>query len=147
MKKRQAPIVLLVEDNADDEALAVRGLRKHLPNARVSVARDGDQAIKCLDGALIIDRETVSGIPDFILLDLKLPLISGFEVLKAIRSCDATKDVAVVVFSSSNEPEDVRTSYALGANTFVQKPTGFDDYLPVIGEIAHYWFEVAQLPV
>jgi two-component system response regulator len=145
-QKLTAPIVLLVEDNADDEALALRGLRIHLPSARVSVARDGREAIGCLDGRLTIHGEEIKAIPDFVLLDLKLPLASGFEVLKAIRATHATQNVPVVVFSSSNEPRDVSESYALGANTYVQKPTSFDDYLPTLRDVAHYWFEVAQLP-
>ena len=141
-----SPIVLLVEDNADDEALTLRGLRQHLPSARVSVARDGNEAIGCLDGVLNIGGQSVQATPNFILLDLKLPFASGFEVLKAIRTCAATQTVPVVVFSSSNEPKDVTQSYALGANTYVQKPTAFDEYMPTLRDVARYWFEIAQLP-
>src|SRR5476651_1413007 len=103
LKKQASPIVLLVEDNADDEALTLRGLRLHLPFARVSVARNGKEAIGCLEGILTISGDKVTAVPDFVLLDLKLPLASGFEVLKAIRACTATENVPVVVFSSSSE--------------------------------------------
>jgi two-component system response regulator len=145
-QKLSGPIVLLVEDNADDEALTIRGLHLHLPSARVSVARNGKEAIGCLDGVLTINGDKISAIPNFVLLDLKLPLVSGFDVLKAIRASSATENVPVVVFSSSSEPKDVVSAYALGANTFVQKPTSFDDYIPTLRDVAHYWFELAQLP-
>jgi CheY-like chemotaxis protein len=140
------PILLLVEDNADDEMLAIRCLRKHLPLARFGVARDGKEAIACLEGILTIGEAQVKAIPDLVLLDLKLPYLSGFEVLRAIRKCKATENVPVVVFSSSDEPRDVTQAYALGANTYIQKPTAYDEYLPTLRHVARYWFEIARLP-
>ena len=146
--QRRDPLVLLVEDNEDDEALTLRGFNKHLPGARVIVARDGQQAISMISGIESGNQGTAQAdVPDFVLLDLKLPLASGFEVMHRLRSVEATRKIPVVVFSSSDQPQDVANSYLHGANTFVQKPTQYEDYMPVIGAIAHYWFEVASLPV
>src|SRR5438132_1060203 len=141
----KSPVVLLVEDNADDELLALRGLRLHLPTARVCVVRNGEDALHCLQGTLEIKGEPVASSPDFVLLDLKLPFVSGFEVLKMIRELQATRLVPVVVFSSTNEPEDIRRSYSLGANSFIQKPIDLSAYMDTIGEVAHYWFETASM--
>jgi two-component system response regulator len=138
-------IILVVEDNEDDEALAVRGFQTHAPTAQICVARNGQEAIDCLAGTLLINGLRVKATPHFVLLDLKLPLVSGFGVLKAIREHDVTKLIPVVVFSSSDAVVEVRESYELGANTYIQKPIDFDEYLQTIGDVARYWFTRATI--
>jgi CheY-like chemotaxis protein len=148
MSKRasHSPTILLVEDNEDDEMMTVRAFSKQLPGGQVSVARDGLQAVRCVKEGLLIDGVAVSDRPDFILLDLKLPLVSGHQVLTEIRNCESTKNVPVVVFSSSDAPEDVSRSYAGGANTYIQKPIEFVAYNEALAEICRYWFSLATLP-
>jgi len=141
------PVILVVEDNVDDEALSTRALRQQLPHARIAVARDGHDAVECTAGTLTINDVKVETTPSLILLDLKLPKIHGLDVLMAVRDCPTTKYVPVVVFSSSDERQDVDRAYARGANTYVRKPTEYEDYMRAVRMIADYWFNFATLPV
>ncbi len=146
MRPRKGSTILVVEDNEEDEALALRGFRQHLPNAKVDVARNGQEAIDALLGKPDGSGNRIHALPDLVLLDLKLPVVSGFDVLRVIREDAATRLVPVVVFTSSDELKEVHRSYELGANTFIQKPMDFDEYLRTIGELTHYWFDRATLP-
>src|SRR4051812_2265432 len=107
--------ILLVEDNPDDEQLTMRALRKLGHRVSVDVARDGQEAIDYLAG----DGRPL---PNLVLLDLKLPKISGLEVLERLRKNPRTKHVLVVVLTSSDEPSDVRASYQQYANSYIRKP-------------------------
>jgi two-component system response regulator len=127
--------ILLVEDNPDDEALTLRALRKNnLPN-EVNVARDGAQAFEFLfpgDGSS-------ATLPGLILLDLKLPKVDGFEVLRRIRADDRTKIIPVVVLTSSEEQENILDSYHIGANAYVRKPVNFADFSETVRSIGLFW--------
>ena len=131
--------VLLVEDNADDEALTVRALRKLDPTCIVDVARDGQQAVDYL-GADGVPR------PDLILLDLKLPKLNGIEVLRFARSTDAMKTVPTVMLTSSDEPSDLMGSYEAGASGFVRKPVGYEEYVDVVRALGRFWLQVNLRP-
>lgn len=123
--------MLLVEDNADDETLAVRALRRAGNRVEVVVARDGAEAISL--------GENLGNDIALVVLDLKLPLFDGFDVLKSLRSKEPTKWVPVVVLTSSDEPRDIRRSYELGANSYLRKPVEFDDYLERVSAMFWYW--------
>ncbi|CAN5427869.1 response regulator [soil metagenome] len=125
--------ILLVEDNPDDEGLALRALKKSGVTHPVVIARDGEEASRKVAG--FTNTET----PSLILLDLKLPKLSGMEVLEKIRTNEATKLVPVVVLTSSDEAVDVKRCYALGANAFVRKPVDFDEYVAAVNSIAQFW--------
>jgi DNA-binding response OmpR family regulator len=125
--------ILLVEDNADDEQLTLRAMRQsEVPNM-IRVARDGAEAIDHLYGA------GASRLPDLVLLDLKLPKISGLEVLKRIRSEATTKTMPVVVLTSSDEERDIVQSYSLGANSYIRKPVDFDEFIDAVRQLGVYW--------
>lgn len=141
-----SPLILVVEDNSDDEMLTVRTVSKELPNARVLVARDGEEALGYLDGQLTVDGQKVAGVPDFVILDLKLPKMSGDVVLKEIRDCESTACVPVVVFSSSDTVSDVQACYLAGANSYVCKPVDYKDYVESVRSVARYWFTISRLP-
>lgn len=130
----QVPI-FLVEDNPDDEGLAIRAFRKSGVTNPIVVARDGEQAVQKLAELTAVHR------PSIILLDLKLPKLSGMEVLEKIREMEATKLTPVVVLTSSDESIDIVGCYSRGANAFVRKPVDFDEFIEAMNSIASFWLK------
>jgi len=128
--------ILLVEDNPDDVELTLRALRKNDLRCRVDVAADGVDALAYLQGP----RE----LPVFVLLDLRLPRLSGHEVLERIRRDPRTRLLPVVVLTSSREQEDLLRCYALGANSYVRKPVDFEAFRSVAQQLGTYWLEVNE---
>jgi two-component system response regulator len=129
--------ILLVEDNSDDEALTLRALRQsEVPNV-IRVARDGAEALEALVGLGATSR-----LPDLVLLDLKLPKVSGLEVLQAIRSNPATSRLPVVVLTSSDEDRDILESYNSGANSYIRKPVDFDEFIDAVRQLGLYWLRM-----
>lgn len=127
--------IMLVEDNADDEALALRAFQKQEIRNKVIVARDGEEA---LDFLL---NKSLSEYPRVIFLDLNLPKKNGLEVLEKLRSNKKTSLIPVVVLTSSNEDIDKKKSYQLGANSYVQKPVDFNEFLKVVQNLGSYWLK------
>ncbi|MBF0379921.1 MAG: response regulator [Magnetococcales bacterium] len=136
---------LLVEDNPKDEQLTLRALNKNGLGDRVDVVRDGAEALDFLfcEGEYK-DRDNM--LPSVVLLDLKLPKISGLEVLKKIRSDNRTKNLPVVVLSSSDEKKDISASYDLNVNSFVCKPVNYTTFSEVVAKLGVYWLQVNQIP-
>ena len=129
--------ILLVEDDPADRGLALMALeRNQIPNP-VVVAEDGSEALDFLFGTGKYEgrRQT----PALVLLDLKLPVVGGLEVLKRMREDSITELVPVVVLSSSKEHMDIISSYRLGANSYVQKPVKFEDFLIAVQQLGQYW--------
>jgi two-component system response regulator len=130
--------LLIVEDDANDLELALRVLSQLGLADRVRVARDGAEALSALlpspDGAA-----TDLARPRLVLLDLKLPRFSGLEVLRRIKAHPATRNLPVVVMTSSALDSDIATSFELGANSYVVKPVDFDGFAEAIRQIARYW--------
>jgi two-component system response regulator len=139
--------ILLVEDNDADAELTLRALKKqHLAN-RLHRVEDGAQALDFLfaSGAYA-DRKTAN-VPKLVLLDLKLPKISGLEVLSRIKSDARTRTIPVVVMTSSREEPDLIKSYALGVNSYVVKPVEFESFSKAVAELGFYWLLLNQPPV
>jgi len=132
-------LILLIEDNIDDERLTLRALRRNNIMNEVVVACDGQEAIDYLFGTGSFVGRDLSVMPAVIMLDLKLPRLSGLEVLKRIRTDDRTKRLPVVVLTASDLPEQVEESYALGANSFIQKPTDPALFSEMVLQVAMYW--------
>lgn len=142
-------LVLLVEDNPDDEALTIRALRKANVANEIEVVRDGKEAVDFLFGegqhaARALDG---SSMPGLILLDLKLPKMSGFEVLQRLRADTRTKLIPVVVLTSSSQDEDVVRSYQSGANSYVRKPVAFSEFVDAVAKLGLYWMILNEGPV
>lgn len=136
---RPTPTVLLVENDRDDVDIALRALERSGLDAQVEVARDGLEALE----ALGLETAAASAPPPrVVFLDLKMPRVDGWEVLKRMRAHRHTADVPVVVLSSSDRKEDIQRSYALGANSFLVKR--FDRRSPgsYIAEATRYWLEL-----
>ena len=132
--------ILLVEDNADDVALTLRSFRKQLPNARVSVAHDGAEAVQ------VLENDMAGDLPDLVLLDVNMPKLSGIEVLERLRSRPATRLLPVVMFSTSRDRVDLERAYALGANSYVRKPVGYERFADVLREMGRYWLGLHVMP-
>jgi two-component system response regulator len=138
--------ILLVEDNADDEALTLRALHKNNIRNTIVVAHDGVEALDYLFGTGAHVGRDVSVQPQLILLDLKLPRADGLEVLRRMRADARSKLLPVVVLTSSKEDEDVIRSYELGANSYVRKPVNFTDFIEAVKALGLFWLLINELP-
>jgi two-component system, response regulator len=132
-------IILLVEDNPDDVDLTLRAFEKNNISNKVVVAADGVEAIDYLFGRGKYADRDIKDLPVVVLLDLKLPKISGLEVLKNIRQDEALKLMPVVILTSSSQEEDVINGYKLGANSYIRKPVNFNDFQEAIKLLGLYW--------
>jgi len=137
--------ILLVEDNPNDAELALRALRKHNLANRVEWVKDGEAALDFLfhRGVYTTAPNTL---PRVVLLDLRLPKVDGIEVLTQIRADPRTRDLPVVVLTSSKEERDVVATYHLHVNSFVAKPVAFDEFSRVVAELGMYWVLVNRVP-
>ncbi len=139
-------VILLVEDNADDEALTLRALKKNNITNRVVVARDGVQAIDYLLGTGSYAGRDPNDLPQIVLLDLKLPKLDGFEVLTRLRADPRTKLIPVVILTSSREDQDIARGYDLGANSYVRKPVDFEQFVEAVRQLGLYWLVLNEKP-
>lgn len=130
-------LILLVEDDPNDILLFEKALgTKNFPIELV-VVRDGEKAISFFCES---EKEEAPRTPDLVLLDLKLPRKSGFEVLEWIKNHPVYSNIPVIIFSSSNQTKDLQTAYSLGANSYLVKPTGFAELNKLIEALGGYWF-------
>lgn len=134
------PVILLVEDNPDDVLLARRAVKKAALPVNMQVVTDGDEAVAYLGGAGQFGDRARHSLPALVLLDLKLPKRSGLEVLRWVRSQAMLDTTPVVVLTSSSEDEDIQKAYALGANSYLQKPVAFNGLVQLLGVLDLYWF-------
>jgi len=141
------PAILLVEDNADDEALTMRALRKNNISNEIMVARDGAEALDYLFGEGAYAGRDTGMQPALILLDLKLPKVDGFEVLTKLRADRRTRLLPVVILTSSKEQQDIANGYGLGANSYVRKPVDFQDFVEAVRQLGLYWLVLNEEPV
>lgn len=133
--------VLLVDDNPHDTELTLRAFARAGIAGTVRALADGAKAIDFLLGRGSSEHGTVP-LPRVVFLDLKLPLVSGFEVLEAVRADRRTRELPIVVLSSSAETGDVDSAYRLGANSYVVKPVEPATYLTTLGRAGLYWTEI-----
>jgi CheY-like chemotaxis protein len=133
--------ILLVEDNDDDVILIQRALRKGGVDAPIRVAKDGEEAIDFLTGIGVYHETPVSALPTMVLLDLKLPRKSGFEVLEWIKTHQDLSAMPVVVFTSSVQDSDLKQAYALGANSYLKKPVTMAETTELLKAVGTYWLD------
>jgi len=139
-------IILLVEDNADDEALTLRALKKNNIQNEVVVARDGAEALDYFFGTGAYAGRDLTLMPTVTLLDLKLPKVDGLEILRRIRTHERTKLLSVVILTSSKEEQDLINGYSLGANSYIRKPVDFAQFTEAIRELGLYWLVLNEPP-
>ena len=139
-------VILLVEDNPDDELLALRALKKNNLINEVVVAHDGVEALDYLFGAGEYAGRDTDVMPQLILLDLKLPRIDGLEVLRRLRADGRTRLLPVVILTSSREQQDMLDGYGLGANSYVRKPVNFEQFVWAVEQLKLYWLSLNEAP-
>jgi CheY-like chemotaxis protein len=139
-------MILLVEDNPDDEALTRRAFRKNNILNELVVARTGVEALDFLFGTGAHAGRDLNVRPAVILLDLKLPLVSGLDVLRRIREDPRTRLLPVVILTSSKEEQDLMEGYRLGANSYVRKPVDFSEFLEATRQLGLYWLVLNEAP-
>lgn len=142
----QNKMLLLVEDNPDDEALTLRALQKYKLANQIVVARDGQEALDFLFCEGEYSDRDIEDQPQVILLDLKLPKLDGLQVLERLRARTETQYIPVVVLTSSNEEQDMLSSYNLGANSYVRKPVDFEQFLEAARQLGLYWLVLNEVP-
>ncbi len=138
--------VLLVEDNPDDELLALRALKKTQADLHVVVARNGEEAIDYIFARGKFSGRDKADLPKVIFLDIKLPKLSGLQVLEQIRQNTASAIVPVVLLTSSDEELDMVRGYQLGANSYVNKPVSYDDFTSQVALLKDYWLRENKTP-
>lgn len=143
MSKR---LILLVEDNPDDELLTLRALRKNLIMNEIVVARDGVEALDYLFCTGIYANRPSTEPPQLILLDIKLPKLNGLEILRRIKSDDRTRQLPVIILTSSNEEQDIINGYEFGADSYIRKPVDFTQFTEAIRQLKHSWLELNAPP-
>ncbi|MFN7929612.1 MAG: response regulator [Blastocatellia bacterium] len=139
--------ILLVEDNPNDVRLTLHAFKRHNLANRVTVVRDGEEALEFIfrTGAFA-ERRADEG-PKIILLDLKLPKVDGLEVLKRIKADAQTRMIPVVVLTTSQEESDIVESYQLGVNSYIVKPVDFEQFVEAVRTLGLYWLVLNQPPV
>jgi two-component system response regulator len=134
--------ILLVEDNPRDAEMTLRALRKQNLANKVQLAKDGAEALDFLFSRGAYTHRDPNHVPKLVLLDLKLPKVSGLEVLRAIKGDEQTRTIPVVVLTSSQEEKDMVESYRLGVNSYIVKPVDFDKFVESVGQLGLYWLLV-----
>jgi CheY-like chemotaxis protein len=135
--------ILLVEDNEGDIILTMEALNEGTVSNRISIARDGEQAIQFLNKEGVYSEATR---PDLILLDINLPRIDGNEVLVYVKNNSQLKSIPVIMLSTSTSEKDIAESYRNGANSYISKPADLDKFFEVIQKIENYWISIVHLP-
>jgi len=139
-------LILLVEDNPDDEALAIRALKKSNLANEIAVARDGVEALEFLFCEGNHANRDPQDAPVVVLLDLKLPKVDGLEVLKRVKADERTRRLPVVIMTSSSEEQDIVSSYDLGANSYIRKPVDFNRFTEAVAQLGLYWLVLNEVP-
>jgi len=144
--EREEVGILLVEDNPEDVELTLHALRQEKLANRVEVVRDGEEALDFLFCRGAYDSRSFEGPPHVVLLDLKLPKVDGLEVLREVKADPRTKAIPVVILTASREERDLVDGYQLGANGYIQKPVGFEEFRNIVKQLGLYWLVVNEPP-
>jgi two-component system, response regulator len=144
MEDLNAVEILIVEDNPRDAELTMRALRKNNLANNVTIAEDGAEALDFFFCRGKYKKRNIANPPKVVLLDLKLPKVSGLEVLKIVKEDKRTSHIPIVVVTSSREEPDINEAYALGVNSYVVKPVDFDQFLNAMSSLGLYWLLVNE---
>jgi two-component system response regulator len=137
--------ILLVEDNPHDAEMTIRALKKINLANRLTHVKDGAEALDFIFAVGAFADRNKENKPRLILLDIKMPKVDGIEVLRQIKSNDATKAIPVVIMTSSKEEQDIVASYNLGVNSYVVKPVDFEAFAKAVSDLGCYWLIINQV--
>jgi two-component system response regulator len=136
--------ILIVEDNPRDAELTLRALKKNNLANNILVAKDGAEALDFFFCRGKFEKRNFINPPKVVLLDLKLPKVSGLEVLKLVKEDKRTSNIPIVVVTSSKQEPDIKEAYALGVNSYVVKPVDFDQFINAMSSLGLYWLLVNE---
>jgi two-component system response regulator len=136
--------ILLVEDSMEDAELTIRALRKNDVAKHIVHLKNGADALDFMFGKGVYNNRDLNCRPRLILLDLKMPKVSGLEVLEGLMSSKSIRTIPVVVLTSSREDPDIEKAYSLGANSYIVKPVDFDNFSKVVNQLGTYWLHFNQ---
>jgi two-component system response regulator len=136
--------ILLIEDNVSDAEMTIRVLKKNNLANNLLHLKDGAEALDFIFAEGEYSGRQMETLPKVILLDLKMPKVSGIEVLRRIKTDKRTKKIPVVVLTSSKEDPDIQTCYALGVNSYVVKPVDFNEFQKAISDLGLFWMIINQ---
>lgn len=139
--------ILFIEDNVADAEMTIRTLKRNRIANHIVHLRDGAAALDFIFGTGEYTSRNTQNKPKIVLLDLKMPRVDGFEVLKRIKADPLTRMIPVVVLTSSKEDPDIQTCYGLGANSYIVKPVGFENFAKALSDLEMYWLILNQSPV
>jgi len=140
-------VILLVEDNPDDQELALLAFKEANITSKIITCSDGEEALDYLFATGMYADRDARIMPEVMLLDLKLPKVDGFEVLKRVREDPRTKLLPVVVLTTSSEQKDLVESYQLGTNSYIRKPVDFSKFIEFAQQFGSYWLELNESPI
>lgn len=146
MNQQNIVEILLVEDNPEDLELTIRAFKKANFGNHIAVARDGAEAVDFIFCEGAHSGRQIADTPRLIMLDLKLPKVDGLEVLRRLKHDERTKNIPVVVLTSSKEQSDIIRSYDLGVNSYIVKPVNFDSFTEAVRQLGLYWLLLNQPP-
>jgi two-component system, response regulator len=139
--------ILLVEDNPFDAELTLRALKKHNLANQIVHVKDGAEALDFIFATGAYSHRKIENVPRVVLLDLKLPKVDGIEVLRAMKSDERTKQIPIVVLTSSAEDRDRVETYKLGVNSYIVKPVEFENFIKAVSEVGFYWLLLNKPPL
>lgn len=141
-----AKMILLVEDNTDDMILTMRAFKKNNLDDRIVFACDGSEALNYLYGFGEYADRDLSIMPKLVLLDLNLPKVNGFEILRKIRADARTRYLPVIILTSSRQEQDISEAYKLGCNSYIRKPVNFGQFSEAVKQLGAYWLALNETP-
>ena len=146
MQSQSNKVILLVEDNPNDEELTRLAFEQNHITNPMMVAHDGAEALDYLFGTGGYGGRDINDLPQLVVLDLKLPKVSGLQVLQAIREHEKTRYIPIVILTSSKEDEDIIAAYNLGTNAYVQKPVDFLQFTSAVKQLGMFWLLLNESP-
>jgi two-component system response regulator len=141
------PEIIIIEDNESDADLVIRALKKNNIANKVLVIKDGEEALDYFFYKGKWAERPPGHNPKMVLLDLKMPKVSGIEVLRKLKADERTKIIPIIMLTSSKEDPDVKECYSLGVNSYVVKPLKFDEFIKAVSHLGLYWLVINQPPV
>lgn len=143
----EKPIQILVaEDDEDDKLLILKAFERTLPKEKIACVEDGEALLNYLKHAAPYDDPEKYPKPDIILLDLNMPRKDGREALAEIKGCEDLKSIPVIIFTTSNNADDIQVTYKMGSSSYITKPGSFEELVKITEEIENYWSKIVLLP-